>query len=142
MSTETLLHTVCKHRHASYSAAHAVKTLVAGEQAHVKQTARRCRRDVMSYSSFSSSAATASSSTPSSEKMVSDSATVVDLLPGHMVEFGTSRIYSSHVQEMQCLGYFRDGVGRAPGAKEVPKLEGELVVFEAFFISGLRLPPH
>jgi hypothetical protein len=40
------------------------------------------------------------------------------------------------------LGYIRDGVGRAPEAEEVPKLEGELVVFEAFFIIGPRLPVH
>jgi hypothetical protein len=33
-------------------------------------------------------------------------------------------------------------VGRVPGAKEVPEPEGELVVFEAFFTAGLRLPAH
>jgi hypothetical protein len=41
---------------------------------------------------------------------------------------------------MQQLGYFGRGVGRVPGAEEVLELEGELVVFEAFFIAGLRLP--
>jgi hypothetical protein len=46
------------------------------------------------------------------------------------------------VQDMQQLGYFGGGVGRVPGAEEVPKPEGELVVFEAFFITGLRLPAH
>jgi hypothetical protein len=30
--------------------------------------------------------------------------------------------------------------GRAPGAKDVPKPEGELVVFETFFVVGLHLP--
>jgi hypothetical protein len=44
--------------------------------------------------------------------------------------------------EMQCLGYFGDGVGRAPRAEEVPEPEEELVVFEAFFTAGLRLPAH
>jgi hypothetical protein len=43
---------------------------------------------------------------------------------------------------MQRLGYFGGGVGRVPGAEEVPEPEGELVVFEAFFIAGLRLPAH
>jgi hypothetical protein len=43
---------------------------------------------------------------------------------------------------MQRLGYFGDGVGRAPGAEEIPEPEGELVVFEAFFVAGLRLPAH
>jgi hypothetical protein len=58
------------------------------------------------------------------------------------MEFGTSRISSVRVQEMQQLGYFGDGVGRVPGAEEIPEPEGELVVFEAFFIAGLRLPAH
>jgi hypothetical protein len=44
------------------------------------------------------------------------------------------------VQEIQRLGYFGNGVGRASGAEEVLKPEGELVVFEAFFTAGLRLP--
>jgi hypothetical protein len=46
------------------------------------------------------------------------------------------------VQDMQRLGYFGGGVARAPGTKEVPEPEGELVVFEAFFAAGLRLPAH
>jgi hypothetical protein len=58
------------------------------------------------------------------------------------VEFGTSRIYSARVLEMQHLGYFGNEVGRAPGAKDVPEPEGELVVFEAFFTAGLHLPSH
>ena len=58
------------------------------------------------------------------------------------MEFGTSRISSVHVLKMQRLGYFGDGVGRVPGAEEIPEPEGELVVFEAFFIAGLRLPAH
>jgi hypothetical protein len=40
---------------------------------------------------------------------------------------------------MQRLGYFGSGVGRAPGAEDVPEPEGELVVFEAFFAVDLRL---
>jgi hypothetical protein len=43
---------------------------------------------------------------------------------------------------MQRLGYFGDSVGRVPGAEEIPEPEGELVVFEAFFIAGLHLPAH
>jgi hypothetical protein len=68
--------------------------------------------------------------------------TVVEMQHGHTVEFGTSRIYSGRVLEMQCLGYFGNRVGRAPGAKDVPESEGELVVFEAFFAAGLCLPAH
>jgi hypothetical protein len=91
--------------------------------------------------SSSSSDASTSPATPSSEETLSDLA-VVELLPGHTVKFGTSRIFSGRVLEMQRLGYFGNGVGRAPGAEEVPELEGELIVFEAFFTAGLRLPVH
>jgi hypothetical protein len=95
-----------------------------------------------SSSSSSPFAAAVLSNTPSSEKTTSDPVAAVELLPDHIVEFGTLRIYLGRVQEMQRLGYFGNGVGRAPVAKEVPELDGELVVFEAFFIAGLRLPVH
>jgi hypothetical protein len=78
----------------------------------------------------------------SSEKTISDPATVVELQHGHTFKFGTSRIYLGRVLEMQRLGYFGNGVGRASRAKDVPEPEGELVVFEAFFVAGLRLPAH
>jgi hypothetical protein len=91
--------------------------------------------------SSSSSAASASSADPSSEDTLSD-LVATKLQPGHTVEISTSRISSVHVQEMQQLGYFGDGVGRVPGAEEIPEPEGELVVFEAFFIAGLCLPAH
>jgi hypothetical protein len=77
----------------------------------------------------------------SSEETLSDLA-VMELQPGHTMEFGTSRISSVHMLEMQWLGYFGDGVGHALGAEEVPEPKGELVVFEAFFVSGLCLPTH
>lgn len=48
---------------------------------------------------------------------------VADLLPGHTMEFDTSRIYSGHVHEMQRLVYFGDGVGRALGTEEVRELD-------------------
>jgi hypothetical protein len=91
--------------------------------------------------SSSSSAASALSADLSSEDTLSD-LVATELQPGHTVEFGTSRISLVHVLEMQQLGYFGDGVGRVPGAEEIPEPEGELVVFEAFFIAGLRLPAH
>jgi hypothetical protein len=95
----------------------------------------------MPSSSSLSFAASASPAKPSSEKTISDSA-AVDLHPSHMVEFGTSMIYSGRMLEMQRLGYFGKGVRRAPGAKDVPEPEGELVVFEAFFDAGLLLLAH
>jgi hypothetical protein len=108
--------------------------------ARVKQTARRRRRYVAMPSS-SSSAATTPTAEASSED-TSSAVAAAELRPGDTVEFGVSRMSSVRVQDMQQLGYFGGGVGRVPGAEEVPEPEGELVVFEAFFIAGLRLPAH
>jgi hypothetical protein len=39
--------------------------------------------------------------------------------------------------------YFLKGYDRAPGAEYVPDPhENEAVVFEGFFVAGLRMPPH
>jgi hypothetical protein len=65
-----------------------------------------------------------------------------ELRAGDMVDFGVSRMSSVRVQDMQWLGYFGGGVARVSGTEEVPEPEGELVVFEAFFAAGLRLPAH
>jgi hypothetical protein len=112
--------------------------LFAGELARVKQTARRRRWYVAMMSSSSSAATTPTAETPSEDL----SGGVAELRPGDTVEFGISRISSGRVQDMQRLGYFGGGVGHVPGAEEIPEPEGELVVFEAFFIAGLCLPAH
>jgi hypothetical protein len=114
--------------------------LCIGDLAHVKQTARHRRRYV-AMSSSSSSAANASSADSSIDDTLSDLA-AMELQPSHTVEFGVSRISSVRVQDMQQLGYFGNGVGSVPEAEEIPEPEGEFVVFEAFFIAGLRLPTH
>jgi hypothetical protein len=104
--------------------------LFVGDLARVKQTARRRRRYVAMPSS-SSSAATTPTAEVSSED-TSSTVAVAELRPGDTVEFGVSRMSLVRVQDMQQLGYFGGGVGRVPGAEEVPEPEGELVVFEAF----------
>jgi hypothetical protein len=114
--------------------------LFVGELARVKQTARRRRRYV-AMSSSSSSDATTLTAEASSEDL-SGTVAAAKLRPGDTVEFGVSPMSLVRVQDMQQLGYFGGGVGRVPGAEEVPEPEGELVVFEAFFIAGLRLPAH
>jgi hypothetical protein len=114
--------------------------LFVGELARVKQTARRHRRYV-AMPSYSSSAATTPMAEASSEDL-SGIVAAAELRPGDTVEFGVSRMLLVRVQDMQQLGYFGGGVGRVPGAEEVPEPEGELVVFEAFFIADLRLPAH
>jgi hypothetical protein len=86
-------------------------SLSAGDLARVKQIAHRWWYVTMSSSSSLLFVATASSTTLSYDKMISNSAAVVDLQHGHTVEFGISRICSSRVLEMQWLGYFRNRVG-------------------------------
>jgi hypothetical protein len=92
-------------------------------------------------SSSSSSTANTPLGKSSSEETMSDLA-AVELHLGLMVEFGISWISSVRVQDMQQLGYFGNGVRRVPGAEEIPEPESEIVVFEAFFTAGLRLPAH
>jgi hypothetical protein len=69
--------------------------LCIGDLARVKQTARR-RRWYVAMSSSSSSAANALSADSSFEDTLSDLA-VMELQPGHTVEFGISRISSVRV---------------------------------------------
>jgi hypothetical protein len=92
-------------------------------------------------SSSSSFAADTLPTGASSEETLSNVA-AEELRAGDIVEFGVSRMSSVRVQDMQQLGYFGGGVARVPGTEEVPEPEGELVVFEAFFAAGLRLPAH
>jgi hypothetical protein len=114
--------------------------LFAGDLARVKQTSRRRRRYV-AMSTSSSSAAASPPADASSEETLSTVA-AEELHAGDTVDFGVSRMSSARVQDMQRLGYFGGGVARVPGTEEVPEPEGELVVFEAFFAAGLRLPAH
>jgi hypothetical protein len=106
-------------------------SLCFGNLARIKQIVR-CRRRYVAMSS-SSSAASASPVVPSSEETLSDLA-VMELQLSHSMEFGTSRISSVCMLEMQRLGYFGNGAGLAPGAEEIPEPEGELVVFETFLL--------
>jgi hypothetical protein len=91
--------------------------------------------------SSSSSAATTPTTEASSEDL-SGTVAAAELRPSDTVEFGVSRMSLVRVQDMQQLGYFGGRIGRVPRAEEVPEPEGELVVFEAFFITDLRLPAH
>jgi hypothetical protein len=114
--------------------------LFIGELARVKQTVRHRRRYVAMSSSCSSAATTPTAEASSGD--LSGTVAAAELRPGDTVEFGISRMSLVRVQDMQRLGYFGGGVGWVPGAEEVPEPKGELVVFEAFFIAGLRLPAH
>jgi hypothetical protein len=108
--------------------------------ARVKQTARLRRRYVAMLTSSSSAAATPPADASSEETLSTVAAE--ELRAGDTVDFGVSRMSSVRVQDMQRLGYFSGGVARVPGTEEVLEPEGELVMFEAFFVAGLRLPAH
>jgi hypothetical protein len=114
--------------------------LFARDLARVKQTARRRRWYVAMPTSSSSAAATPPADASSEETL--SAAVAEELHAGDTVDFGVSRMSSVRVQDMQRLGYFGGGVARVPGMEEVLEPEGELVVFEAFFAAGLRLPAH
>jgi hypothetical protein len=114
--------------------------LLIGDLARVKQTAR-CRRRYVAMPSSSSSVVDTPPVGASFEETLSNVA-AEELRAGDTVEFGVSRMSSVRVQDMQQLGYFGSGVARVPGTEEVPEPERELVVFEAFFAAGLRLPAH
>jgi hypothetical protein len=114
--------------------------LLARDLARVKQTARRRRRYVAMPTSSSSAAATPPADASSEETLSTVAAK--ELRAGDTVDFGASRMSSVRVQDMQRFGYFGGRVARVPGAEEIPEPEGELVVFEAFFVAGLRLPAH
>jgi hypothetical protein len=53
-----------------------------------------------------------------------------------------SKITSRKVNEMDILGYFPAGQGRAAGADTVLRPDGEVLVFEGLFVAGLWLPGH
>jgi hypothetical protein len=114
--------------------------LLVRDLTRVKQTARRRRQYVAMPSSSSSPADTPPTGTSSEETLSNVAAE--ELRAGDTVEFGVSRMSSVRVQDMQQLGYFGCGVARVSRTEEVPEPEGELVVFEAFFATGLRLPAH
>jgi hypothetical protein len=49
----------------------------------------------------------------------------------------------SKIKEMEERGYFQEGEARTPGAEIVPEPIGsEAIIYEDFFITGLRMPSH
>lgn len=55
---------------------------------------------------------------------------------------GRSKVTLRRVKEMESLGYFPTSQGWATGAETVPRLDGEVLVFEGLFVDGLRLLSH
>jgi hypothetical protein len=61
----------------------------------------------------------------------------------HTHYFGSSSITIGKIKEMEEKGYFARDEARAPGAETVPEpRDNEAIVYEDFFVAGLRMPPH
>jgi hypothetical protein len=57
--------------------------------------------------------------------------------------FGGSTITQGRIKEMADKGYFMDGEARAPVEETIPEPnDDEAIVFEDFFMAGLRMPLH
>jgi hypothetical protein len=57
--------------------------------------------------------------------------------------FVSSTITVGKIKEMVEKGYFMEGEARTPGAKMMMEPDrDEAVVYEGFFVAGLRMPPH
>jgi hypothetical protein len=57
--------------------------------------------------------------------------------------FGPSTITVGRIRQLASLGYFIEGATREPGEEIVSeRIEDEAIVFEVFFIAGLRMPPQ
>jgi PKD repeat protein len=57
--------------------------------------------------------------------------------------FGSSIVTANKIKEMMEKGYFVEGEAWAPGAETVWESNNdEVVVYEEFFVAGLRMPPH
>jgi hypothetical protein len=60
-----------------------------------------------------------------------------------MYYFGSSTITRGKIKKMVEQGYFAEGEAREPGAETIPKPDDdEAIIYEDFFVTGLRMPPH
>jgi hypothetical protein len=60
-----------------------------------------------------------------------------------MYYFGLSTITVGRIKEMVVKGYFLEDGACAPGAEIVPEPDNDdAMVYEDFFVAGLRRPPH
>jgi hypothetical protein len=58
-------------------------------------------------------------------------------------DFGPSTITVSRIQQLEALGYFVEGSARELGEEVVLDLaDDEAIMFEEFFVAGLRMPPQ
>jgi hypothetical protein len=60
-----------------------------------------------------------------------------------MYYFGSSTITVGKIKEMEEKGYFPEDEAHTPRAETVPELnDDEAMVYEDFFVAGLRMPLH
>jgi hypothetical protein len=69
---------------------------------------------------------------------------IVAALTGITYDFGPLGVIKARVGSMENYArYFPKGYGQAPGMESVLEPHtNEAIVFEDFFIAGLRMPPH
>jgi hypothetical protein len=58
-------------------------------------------------------------------------------------DFGASSVTVGHIRQLESLRYFAKGSAREPGEDIAPvPNDDKVVVFEEFFVMGLRMPPY
>jgi hypothetical protein len=58
-------------------------------------------------------------------------------------DFGASTVSVSHIRQLESLGYFAKGSTCELGEETIQELADNMaIVFEEFFATGLRMPPH
>jgi hypothetical protein len=58
-------------------------------------------------------------------------------------DFSPSTVTIGHIRQLEALGYFAKGSACELREEVIPELAtDEAVVFENFFATGLRMPPH
>jgi hypothetical protein len=95
-------------------------------------------------------ASTCSSSSDTSSGEVASDATKADVEdttdPRELAwsyDFGASSVTVGRIRQLESMGYFAEGLAREPGEETVPEPNtDEVVVFEEFFATGLRMPPR
>jgi hypothetical protein len=94
-----------------------------------------------SIGNSSSDASSGGAASESAEANVEDVVDPRELARSY--DFGSSSVTVGRIQQLESLGYFAEGSTHEPGEETIPEPNtDEAVVFEEFFVVGLRMPPH
>jgi hypothetical protein len=98
----------------------------------------------LSEALMASSSSNASSRGAASDTAEVEAKDVMDLREhAQSYDFGVSSVIVGHIRQLETLRYFVDGSAHEPGEETLlePNTD-EVVVFEEFFVAGMRMPPH